>query len=68
MKASEIYLVPGEHAIRLALEILEIPIEDFNPSLLTVFAAIVSWLFWVSVLRIVGMLSLRILGLDRKGY
>jgi len=67
MKPSEIFLIPGEQTIRLALEIIEIPIGNFNSSLLTVFAAIVSWLFWVSVLRLVGTLTLRIFGLDRKG-
>lgn len=68
MKTSEIFLLPGEHTVQLALDIMEIPIAEINSGLLTVFAALVSWLFWVSVLRIVGMLSLRILGLDRKGY
>lgn len=67
MSKLETFLIPGEAALELLLFLFDIRPEAQDPQLITVFAGLLSFLFWLCVLRFVGMLALRILGLDRGG-
>lgn len=67
MTAAKIYLIPGETALWLILSVLDFRYGDIHTPLFTVFAALLSWIIWCAILKIVWNITLRIFGFDRRG-
>lgn len=67
MTPFDTYLIPGKFLLGLLLKFLQLSAEKIEPSLLVVFAGFISWLVWMTIIKIVWTLTLRIFGFEPRG-
>ena len=67
MNHLDTFLTPGEIALEWLFLLLGISSHSQDPQIVLVFAGLISFLFWLCVMRFVGQLALKILGIERKG-
>jgi len=68
MKPFETFLIPGEFALRFILKFLQIDVAIIDPALFVVFAGFLSWLIWMTIIRGIWAITLRIFGFEPRRY
>lgn len=68
MKPFETFLIPGEYVLRIILKFLQIDVAIFDPSLFIVFAGFISWLIWMTIIKAIWAITLRISGFEQRRY
>jgi len=62
MISSELLLLPGQFILGFILDVIGIYPASIEPGLFTIFAGFISWVFWMSIIRAVWAITLKIFG------
>ncbi len=64
MTPFEVFLIPGQFVVGFILDFLQTNITGIEPTLITIFAGLISWVFWMAIIRAAWAVTLKIFGFD----
>ncbi len=68
MSPLEVFLIPGQYLVELILNFLQTDTADIEPTLITIFAGFISWIFWMAVIRAVWAVTLKLFGFGHRRF
>jgi len=68
MTPLEVFLIPGQFLVELILDFLQTNATEIEPTLITIFAGFISWIFWMGVIRAVWAITLKLFGFGHRRF
>ncbi len=69
MTPFEVFLIPGQFVVGFILDFLQTDTTVIEPTLITIFAGLISWVFWMAIIRAAWAITLKIFGFGpRRPY